>query len=367
MDEPHGQRQPRQRSEIKDESATSTSINYESFRLIFATHQLLPHNIRDWILIFDMNGNIRRHRPALEIRASRPRGPLAMEPATTFHSFKNLPNEIKHQIWTYTCKQEARNNARIQIEAKNHWTLWRCTEPLTFHDDGTFIYVSREHDTFYFADGVPTDFWILSSFVGIPEDMSEFEDGDPKKVEKLWRECTKDINHFAVDWWCWLKATIFCDWTWMGRLGLSEQGDLTIVIKNPNDPGPIPEFSPYVETRLKEVTSGTVRAEAVDAILTHIKYKEMKDEFPYDTQTVKLKKPADEDNCSVPALRALAVVGPDDDENSKEDEEYLEVATRQARYHRVKHDMRNLLHEQRTLARKIKEMDIQFPDDSLIT
>ncbi|KAH7412783.1 hypothetical protein BKA64DRAFT_337492 [Cadophora sp. MPI-SDFR-AT-0126] len=348
-----------------------------------------------------MNGDIQKHRPALEIRPSSPWTSLTMEPATTFHSFKALPNEIKHQIWNYTCKEEARNNARIQriakdpldevkllskplelrilaqkryrvpsllhvcrdsrLEAKCHWNLWRCAEPLTYHDDGTFIYVSKEHDTFYFADGVPTDFWILSSFVGIPEDIPNIEEEDTKKIEKLWRECAKDINHFAVDWWCWLKATTFCDWTWMGGFGLSEQGDLTIVIKNPHDPGPIPEFSPYVETRLKEVTLGTVRAKAVDFILTHIKYKEIKEEFPHDTQTVKLKKPADEDNCCVPALRALAVVGPDDDENSQEDEEYLEVVTRQARYHRVRHDIRNLLHEQRTLNREMKEMDIQFP------
>lgn len=331
-----------------------------------------------------------------------------MEPATTLHSFKDLPNEIKHQIWTYTCKQEARDNARIQqiaknpldevrsiskplnlrilaqrryrvpsllhvcrdsrTEAKYHWSLWRCAEPLSFCDDGTFIYVSKEYDTFYFADGGPADFWILSSFVGLPEDiLDDDDDDDPKKVEKLWRECAKDINHFAVDWWCWLEATTFCDWTWMGGFGLSEKGDLTIVIKNPNDPGAIPHFPPFVETRLKEVTPGTIRAKAVDTILTHIKYKEIKEEFPHDTQTVKLKKPADEDNCCVPALRALAVVGPNDDENSKADEEYLEIVTRQARIHRVKHDKRNLIHEERTLAREIKEMEIQLPTFLLVS
>ena len=69
----------------------------------------------------------------------------------------------------------------------------------------------------------------------------------------------------------------------------------------------------------------------------------------------------------MPALRALAVVGPNDDENSKADEEYLEIVTRQARIHRVKHDKRNLRHEERTLAREIKEMEIQLPTFLLVS
>ncbi|KAK0121768.1 hypothetical protein ONS95_010054 [Cadophora gregata] len=362
-----------------------TSVSFPALSLA----HLEPH--------FSIKGNIQKHQKSSQHYPER----LTMEPATSFHSFKNLPNEIKHQIWTYTYEQEARDNARIQRIAKdplhevkslskplelrivaqkryrvpsllhacrdartvalNYWSLWHCAEPLTFHDDGTSIYVSKEHDTFYFADGAPKDFWMLSSFVGYTQDIADLGEDDPKNVERIWREWAQDINHFAVDWWCWLVATTSCDWTWMGGLGLSEEGDLTIVIKNPNDPGHIPEFSPYIETRLKEVTLGTVRAKAVDTILTHIKYKEIKEEFPFDTQTVKLKKPADEDNCCVPALKALAVVGPNDDENSKEDEEYLEAVKLQARFHRVSHDIRNLHHERRTLAREIKKMEIRLP------
>jgi hypothetical protein len=246
------------------------------------------------------------------------------------------------------------------------------------------MYVNKEHDIFYFEDGGPSEFWILSSFVGYGIGNNIGYEDNPMPVEDrlrakdLWRNCISGIKHFAIDWYCWLEATTFSDWAWMEAFGVNNEGDLSIVIMSRRYPPCVPprrrrrvvEYlssrrpSVVSELELQEINSGTIRAQAVDAILNHVKNMDIGEVFPSDTQTVKLRREADKDHCVIPMLRGLAVWESEasEDENSTDDEKYLEFVTRQAAYHRVRVDLRRLFKEEQDLGQEIPTQDGKYLD-----
>ena len=144
-----------------------------------------------------------------------------------------------------------------------YWFEWPCASPGGFYDGGTKVYVNKEHDIFYFEEGGPSEFWILSSFVGygIGNDIGYEDNPMPVegrlKAKGLWRNCIFGIRHFAIDWYCWLEDTAFSDWTWMEAFGVNNEGDLSIVIMSRRYPPCVPprQVVEYLSGRRPSVDS----------------------------------------------------------------------------------------------------------------
>jgi hypothetical protein len=170
-----------------------------------------------------------------------------------------------------------------------HWTLWPCASRYTFHNDGTSVYVNKAHDTFYFADGIHTDFWFLNCLCGpTPPELEQSEDDETR--EMLYKQMD-GIRHFAVDWWCLLAATALSDYVWFTMLCITQEEDLTVVIKYSHHPEAPAESLPQLPEdtipTLREVTPGTIRTKSVDVIQRAMKYIEDEKQCPGDTETTK--------------------------------------------------------------------------------
>ncbi|KAG4438768.1 hypothetical protein IFR05_005745 [Cadophora sp. M221] len=346
-----------------------------------------------------------------------------MQAPTTFRRFNSLPPELRLEVWNFACIQEGQSSPTVRKIAKDyfrqlkdlseplelrilartsfsvppllqtckysrevalkHWSQWPCARPRVFDNDGTKVYVNKEHDIFYFAQGGLSEFWILSSFVGyrigntIGYEHNPMPVEDRLKAKELWRKCISVIKQFAVNWYCWLEATNFSDWSWMEAFGINNEGDLSIVIMSRIDPPCVPKqrviqyllviprrVAPYSEPQPRTINPGTIRARAVDAILNHVKNVGIGEVFPSDTQTVKLRREADKDHCAIPMLKGLAVCDSEasNDEDSTDGDEYFEFVTRQAKYHRVQVDLRRLRKEEQDLGHETPTQDWKHLD-----
>lgn len=320
-----------------------------------------------------------------------------------FILFPKLPFEVQQAVWAFACELEGSRNSRIQRIAKDpigkrktlsepvelrivdhprsqvpsllhvckesrtwalkHWTRWPVASRYNFHNDGTYVYVNKAHDTFYFADGIHTDFWFLNCLCG--PHPPELEDGEDDEAREMFYRQMKGIRHFAVDWWCWLAATALSDAVWMTMLCIDQQ-ELTVVIKNPHHPEGLPSVPEDFIPTLREVTPGTVRAKSVDVVQRCILYVSEEEELPGDTETTKRGTGRMENShYFVPNLRALAIVEPDDDENSEEDVTYLEAVRKQYRLLRFNNEIRSWSYERSMLQRDMAIADVAFPDQSL--
>lgn len=338
-------------------------------------------------------------------------------PATTFTPFASLPLEVQVGIWEFGCEDYARSNARVQTVAKDrrpkrpdekppsepaelrilapqrwpvppilhvcqaaravgsrHWTRFPGADVnRPCKRDGTFIYVNKEHDTIYFADGLLEDFlflrcidWAAPLDSGLPK--TEFNDAYDEFCKLL-----EGVKHYALDFWTWLAEVVKAGCLWMSFLCIAGNEDLTIVI-HPLSPDIDAAAAPlsYVPI-MKEITPGTTRAETVDLMLHHIKdsadYSEgAKPRDPRDTQLLKRGWEASEEPYKeyMPNLKALAVIRQpgyqEDDENGAKDKAYLERVRNQCRYHRLKASLESMSYEQHNLRIQMKEDETPFPD-----
>jgi hypothetical protein len=152
----------------------------------------------------------------------------------------------------------------------------------------------------------------------------------------------------------------------MTMLCIDQQEDLTVVIKNPRHPEGLPLVPEDFVPTLREITPGTVRAKSVDVVQRCIKYIDDDEECTGDTETTKRGTGRVRDSHHfIPNLRALAIVGPYDDENSEEDVTYLEAVRKQCRLFSINCTLRNLSYQQRMLQREMRIDDVAFPDESL--
>ncbi|KAJ5034962.1 uncharacterized protein L3040_008229 [Drepanopeziza brunnea f. sp. 'multigermtubi'] len=220
-----------------------------------------------------------------------------------------------------------------------------------YKKDGTYIFVSKDHDTNYFADGLIDDFLLVRciSRAALPESglpRTDFNDAHDGFCMLL-----KGARHFALDLWTWLAETVKGDCSWMSLLCVASNEDLTIVISPlfPNgEPNPLAKHTP----RMKQITPGTNRVETVDLMLRYIK------DNPDYAEDAKAPDSSDTQIFTV-------IHGPDDQEddgNGDKDEVYLEIVRSQCRYHRLRATLESMSFEQHTLRKQTKGHGIAFPD-----
>ncbi len=363
----------------------------------------------------------------LKSHASRPRtrsktslGQMATSASpAAFTAFSSMPPEIQGRIWTYACEQYASLHARIQRVAKDkrprrrdskppsqpavlrilapkrypvppllhtcrksrefalkHWTLLPYADVKRQHkQDGTYVYVNKAHDTFYFADGHIDDFLFLRCISRAAPPNSGLPTNDFNDAYDEFRLFLNGVRHFAIDWWCWLVETVEGDCLWMSLLCIAANEDLTVVI-NPYSSKPCMLEPHNLAPLIKEITPGTTRAMTVDIMLRHIKdnpdYAEgTKPPDMSDTQISKRGWEASEEPYReyMPNLNALAVIyspsAEQDDENGEMDKRYLDEVSNQCRYHRLKATLESMSFEQDDLRKQMKENKTAFPDFSI--
>ncbi|CZR61259.1 uncharacterized protein PAC_11155 [Phialocephala subalpina] len=215
-------------------------------------------------------------------------------------------------------------------------------------------------------DIVPCSYGFLGlEFYGRTQSPLSLDNEEDEAGNKLlWQ--LDGVRHYAMDWWCWSGATSMGDWTWMGQLSNEQEEDLTIVLRNPRQHDEEAAFGAEHNSALilKEITLGTVRAQATEVVLKHIKGSD--DDGEDETQTFqkgtgKVASSLD----FIPDLHALTVVVDpvNDDENSAEDVSYLEKVRKQTRIHRLAFDMRNMGYRRRNLLREMRNDGLRVLDD----
>lgn len=102
-------------------------------------------------------------------------------------------------------------------------------------------------------------------------------DEDDAEAEKKLHQQWTGIRHLAMDWWCWLDISAEAwdlGWFSYDDCFVSYPCDITIVIKNPRQPEGLIEHTPHPHPHLlKDVTPGTIRAQAANVILKHITHE----------------------------------------------------------------------------------------------
>ncbi|KAF8860439.1 hypothetical protein BDZ45DRAFT_800806 [Acephala macrosclerotiorum] len=145
------------------------------------------------------------------------------------------------------------------------------------------------------------------------------------------------------------RCTAYGTMLWIGDAGLKES--LTIVIKNPRKHDEEIAVGEDISAPvLKELTLDTVRAQAAEVVLKHI--RGFDDDGEDEAQTFRKAQG-----------KELTALNPTPIFNSTEDISYLEKMGMQTRIHRLAFGMRTMGYQHRNLLRKMRIDGLQVLDD----
>jgi len=149
------------------------------------------------------------------------------------------------------------------------YTLWPCTSSYGFQRDGTYIYVNKAHDTFYFG-GRGTEIEDFCYLATADEEVHQPED---HTARFRFFDAIDGVRHIGLDWELWLYALSDedCRVLWISNVIFhnSEFRHLTIGIHN--------SFTalldrPFRDTyHVRSITPGTLRARCASFISAWIK------------------------------------------------------------------------------------------------
>jgi hypothetical protein len=149
------------------------------------------------------------------------------------------------------------------------YTLWPCTSSYGFQRDGTYIYVNKAHDTFYFG-GRGTEIEDFCYLATADEEVHQPEDHNARF---RFFDAIDGVRHIGLDWELWLYALSDedCRVLWISNVIFhnSEFRHLTIGIHN--------SFTALLDRpfrdsyHVRSITPGTLRARCASFISTWIK------------------------------------------------------------------------------------------------